>query len=68
MANFRKILQEHTKKINKERNKLIIEEHKKGLSDEDIAKMFKVHHSTVHLVIRDFKKRNESDNSKCRGV
>ncbi|MBU3913290.1 MAG: helix-turn-helix domain-containing protein [Nanoarchaeota archaeon] len=58
MANFRRILQEHTKKINKERNRLIIKEHKKGVSEEDIAKMFKVHYSTIQVIIKDFKKKN----------
>ncbi len=53
--NFRKILQEHTRKMKKERNKRIIEEHKKGMSEEDIAKILNVHLSTVLLIIRDFK-------------
>jgi len=52
---FRKIIQEGKK----ERNKRIIEEHKKNVSEEEIAKLFNVHHSTVHQIIRNFKENNE---------
>ncbi|MEK6886081.1 MAG: helix-turn-helix domain-containing protein [Nanoarchaeota archaeon] len=42
-----------------ERNKRIIEEHEKNVSEEEIAKMLNIHYSTVHLIIRNFKEKNE---------
>ena len=41
--------------LKKQRNKMIIEEHKKGFSNEEIMKEFNVDKSTVEQIINSFK-------------
>lgn len=51
---FRDIGKPIQRKIKTERNKAIIEEHKKGKTEEQLAKEFNIHHSHIHVIVRDF--------------